>query len=103
MSQLALVVGQTAVGKLTFDEPNPPADGAVTSENTGVATISLGADLVTWTCVAVAVGTANMDYTGTSASPDVGAAVVPPMIVTVTAAPVAEMGDFDPANATITG
>lgn len=108
MSQLpsagqSFIVGQTAVGKLTFDETTPPTDGAVASDNPAVATIALDADMVTWTCVAVSVGTANVTYTGTSVAPDAGAAVVPPMIVTVTAAPVAEHGDFDPSAATITG
>lgn len=106
MSQLpsagqSFVVGNTAVGKLTFDEPTPPTDGAVVSDNPAVATISLAADLVTWTCVAVSVGTAAVTYTGTSVAPDAGPAVVPAMMVAVTAAPVAEHGDFDPSSATI--
>jgi hypothetical protein len=102
MSQLSLVVGQTAVGKLTFDETTPPTDGAVMSDNPAVATIMLDPDMVTWTSVAMAVGSANVTYTGTSVDPDVGPAVVPPMMVTVTAAPVAETGDFDPSHAVIT-
>lgn len=102
MSQLSLVMGQKADGKMKFDEIDPPADGAVASDNAAVATIALDStDHVTWTCMSVGVGTANITYTGTSAAPDVGAAVVPPMIVTVTAAPVAEHGDFDPTDAVI--
>ena len=103
MSVMQLEVGQTATGAMTFDEPTPPADGAVVSDNAAVATIALAADHVTWTCVAVAVGTANISYTGTSAAPDVGAAVVPPMVVTVVAVPLAEHGDFNPTGAVITG
>jgi len=103
MSVIQLEVGQTAVGKLTFDEPAPPADGMVASDTPAVATISLGSDLETWTLVAVSVGTANITYTGTSAPPDVGPAVVPPMVVTVVAVPVAEQGDFNPSGAVITG
>lgn len=103
MSVIQLEVGQTAVGMLTFDEPAPPADGAVASDMPAVATISLGADLETWTLVAMSVGTANVTYTGTSAPPDVGPAVVPPMVVTVVAVPVAEHGDFNPTGAVITG
>ena len=104
MSVLELEVGQKAVHAMTFDEPSPPADGAVASDNPAVATISLDpTDHLTWTCTAVSVGTANISYTGTSASPDVGAAVVPNMVVTVVAVPVAEHGDFNPAGAVITG
>ena len=107
MSQLpsagqSFVVGNQAVGKLSFDEPTPPADGAVMSDNPAVATISLDADMMTWTCMAISVGMGTVTYTGTSVGPDTGPAVVPPMIVTVTAAPVAEHGDFDPGSAVIT-
>jgi hypothetical protein len=106
MSQLpsagqSFVVGQTAVGKLTFDLTTPPPDGAVVSDNPAVATISLAADLVTWTCHAVSVGTANATYTGTSVPPDMGPAIVPPMIISPTAAPAAEHGDFGPESAVI--
>jgi hypothetical protein len=103
MSVMELEVGQTAVGTMTFDEPTPPADGAVASDNPAVATISFAPDNITWTCNAVSVGVANMTYTGTSALPDVGPAVVPPMVVTVVAVPVAEHGDFSPSGAVITG
>src|ERR1700747_3538992 len=102
MSVLQLEVGQTAVGVATFSEATPPADGAVLSDTPAVATISLGADLETWTCVGVSVGTATMTWTGTSAPPDVGPVQVAPMVVTVVAVPVAETGDFNPTGATIT-
>jgi hypothetical protein len=106
MSVLQLEVGQTAVGALSFDEITPPTDGAVASDNAAV-TISLAADHVTWTAVGVSVTAANtpanITYTGTSVAPDVGAAIVPPMMVTVVAVPVAEHGDFNPMGATITG
>jgi len=94
--------GQQAVGVLTFDE-GPPTDGAVASDNTAVATVTLAADLITWTVIAVANGTANVTYTGTSLPPDVGPAMVAPMVVTVQAAPVAEHGDFNSDTAVITG
>jgi hypothetical protein len=87
----------------TFSESTPPSDGAVMSDNPAVATISLDADMVTWTCVGVSPGMANMTYTGTSAPPDAGPAQVAPMVVTVVAVPVAETGDFNPGGATITG
>lgn len=109
MADLNLAVGQTAVGKLTFSETTPPADGAVTSDNPSVATISLAADLVTWTVTAIAAnadGTAamaNFSYTGTSVAPDVGPAVVPPMSAAVTPMPVAETGNFNPSGAVISG
>ena len=103
MSVLQLEVGQTAVGVATFSEPTPPADGAVTSDTPAVATISLGSDMETWTCVGVSVGTATMTWTGTSAPPDVGPVQVAPMVVTVVAVPAAETGDFNPTGATITG
>jgi hypothetical protein len=104
MSVMQLEVGQTAVGKMTFDEITPPVDGAVASDAGGVATIELDpTDHVTWTCKAMAVGMANISYTGTSVAPDVGPAVVPMMVVTVVAVPVAEHGDFDPTHAVITG
>ena len=103
MSVLQLEVGQTAVGTATFSEPQPPADGTVTSDTPAVATISLGADLATWTCVGVSVGTATMNWAGTSAPPDVGPVQVAPMIVTVVAVPTAETGDFNPTGAVITG
>ena len=107
MSVLELHVGQTAVGKLVFDEITPPTDGAVATDNAAV-TISLNpTDHMTWTCVAVSVtapgAPANVSYTGTSVAPDAGPAVVPPMAVTVVPVPVAEHGDFDPATAVITG
>src|SRR6266702_1276155 len=99
MSELSLIVGQTAVGSLTFDEIDPPPDGAVSSADPSLVTITLDADHVTWTCVGAAVTLAPVAVTfaGTSAPPDVGPAVVPPMMVTVTAAPVAEHGDFNPS------
>lgn len=100
MSELSVVVGHGKKGVMTFDEPTPPADGAVASDNEAVATISLDPDMVTWTVQGVALGDANMSYTGTSVAPDVGPAVVPNMIVHVVAAPVAETGDFNPATAT---
>jgi hypothetical protein len=94
--------GQTAVGVLTFDEA-PPTDGAVTSDNTAVMTISLAPDHITWTAIAVAVGTCNFNYTGTSLPPDVGPVVVATMVGTVEAVPAAEVGNFNPATAVITG
>jgi hypothetical protein len=87
---------------MTFDEIDPPADGAVASDSDSI-TVSLDADNVTWTVVANSVGIATVSYTGTSVAPDVGSAVVPPMVVTVVAVPVAEHGDFDPQDATVTG
>jgi hypothetical protein len=106
MSQLGtgtqpFMVGKTAVGMLTFSETTPPPDGAVVSDTPAVATIALGADKATWTCVAVSVGMATVTYAGTSVAPDAGAAVVAPMIVTVVATPVAETGDFNPGGAVI--
>jgi hypothetical protein len=104
MSVMQLEVGQTAVGHLTFDEVTPPADGAVASDNAAVCPITLAADMMTWTAgPALAVGTANFSYTGTSVTPDVGPAVVPMLTTTVIAVPVAEHGDFNPAGAVITG
>jgi hypothetical protein len=104
VSVIQLEVGQTAVGKLTFDEINPPADGAVISDNPSVCPISLAADMVTWTLgPALAVGSGNANYSGTSTAPDTGPAVVPAMTFTVVAVPVAEHGDFDPTHAVITG
>ena len=100
MSELTVVVGRGKTGVLTFDEVTPPLDGAVTSDNTAVATISLDVDHVTWVARGVALGDANISYTGTSVLPDVGPAVVPNMIVHVVAAPVAETGDFNPGAAT---
>jgi hypothetical protein len=107
MSVLELQVGQTAVDTLKFDEITPPTDGAVASDNPAV-TISLDpTDHITWTAVAVSVTAAgvpaSITYTGTSVAPDVGPAIVPPMLVTVVPVPVAEHGDFDPAHAVITG
>jgi hypothetical protein len=106
MSVLQLEVGQTAVGTLSFDEITPPTDGAVASDNPAV-TISLAPDHVTWTAVAASVTAsntpANITYTGTSVAPDVGAAIVPAMMVTVVPVPVAEHGDFNPTGAVITG
>src|SRR5258708_272857 len=100
MSELSLVVGQTATGHMVFDETTPPLDGLAVSDNLAVATIALDqTDFVTWKAVALAPGVANISYTGTSVAPDVGPAEVRPMIVTVTAIPVAEHGDFNPANA----
>jgi hypothetical protein len=49
MSDLNLVVGQTATGVLTFSEPTPPLDGAVSSDNPSAGPVSLAADHVTWT------------------------------------------------------
>ena len=104
MSVLALEVGQKAVAPMVFSEPGPPpSDGVVASDNPAVATIALASDMLTWTCIAFSVGTCNMTYTGTSVSPDVGPVVVLPMVVTVTAVPVAEGGDFTPGGAVITG
>ena len=83
MSVMQLEVGQTAVGKLTFDEITPPPDGAVASDNPAV-TISLDPDELTWHCVAVSPTAANVpavcSYTGTSTAPDAGPAIVPPMM-----------------------
>jgi hypothetical protein len=95
--------GQTGVGVMTFNEPTPPSDGAWTSDTPSVATISLAADLVTYTVTKVGNGTAIMSYTGTSAPPDVGPAVVAhnPFTVMCTAAPVAEMGDSNVGAAKI--
>lgn len=107
MSVLELQVGQTAKGQLTFDETTAPADGAVASDNPAVTITLDPTDHITWTAIGVSVtapGTpANCTYTGTSAPPDVGPAVVPPMLVTVVPVPVAEHGDFDPTHAVITG
>ena len=104
MSDLNLVVGQTATGVMTFSESTPPPDGAVVSDNTAVGPLVLGADHVTWTLGPVtAVGVGNITYTGTSVAPDAGPAVVPPMSFSVTAVPVAETGSFNPTGATITG
>jgi hypothetical protein len=107
MSDLNLVVGQTATSALTFSETAAPSDGAIASDNPAILTASLAADRVTWTCVAVS-GNADgspavvtVSYTGTSVAPDVGAAVVPPMTFTVTPAPMAETGSFNPSSATI--
>jgi hypothetical protein len=106
MSALALSVGQTATGTLKFTEAgasaSAPADGAVLSDNTGAATITLAPDGFTWTAVGVAIGIATTSYTGTSVSPGVGPCVVPPMVITVAAAVFAESGDFDPAGAVFT-
>jgi hypothetical protein len=93
--------GQTAVGVLTFDEATPPADGAVMSDNPAVATASLDADMVTWTVTYVGNGMANISYTGTSAPPDVGPAVVAPIAIICSDAPVAEMGNFNPDAAVV--
>ena len=100
MSELTVFEGKGKKGKLSFDEATAPADGAVASDNERVATISLDADMVTWTVHAVAIGDATMSYTGTSVAPDVGPAVVEPMVVHVVAMPAAETGDFNPASAT---
>ena len=93
--------GNVAVGVLTFDEA-PPTDGAVASDNPAVATISLAADLITWTVTGVSAGTANFTYSGTSLPPDVGPVQVAPMVGTFVAQPVAETGNFNPATAVIT-
>jgi len=93
--------GQTAVGVLTFDEPTPPANGAVASDNPAVATASLAADMVTWTVTYVSNGNANVSYTGTSAPPDAGPAVVAPIAIICSAAPVAEAGNFNPDAAVV--
>jgi hypothetical protein len=95
--------GQTGVGVMTFNEPNPPADGAWVSDTPSVATISFDADLVTYRVAKVGNGAAIMSYTGTSAPPAVGPAVVAhnPFTVMCTPAPVAEMGDSNVGAATI--
>jgi hypothetical protein len=104
MADLNLVVGQTATGVLTFSEPTPPPDGAVTSDNPAACPISLDGDFVTWHAgPAASAGVANFSYTGTSVAPDAGPAVVQPISCSVTAAPVAETGSFNPGGATITG
>jgi hypothetical protein len=86
---------------MTFSEPTPPADGAVASDDPTAGAVSLAADLVTWTLKAMAVGVGNVTYTGTSVAPDAGPAIVSPMSFSVTAAPVAETGSFNPGSATI--
>jgi hypothetical protein len=93
-------------GVLTFSEPGPPpADGAVFSDNLGLATVALAADLVTWTITLVAGGgpvagaapmIANITYTGTSVPPDAGPVQVAPLVLTVVAIPAAETGQFNP-------
>lgn len=103
MSVLELEVGQIHDSTMTFNEPSPPPDGAVSSDNPAVATIVLDADRITWHATAVSVGVANMSYTGTSALPDVGPVVVPNLVLTVVAVPVAEQGDFNPAGGTTRG
>lgn len=94
--------GQTAVGMCTFNLA-PPPDGAFTSDNPAVATISLAADEVTYTITYVSNGTAMMTYSGTSVPPDAGPVVMAhnPISVLCTAAPVAETGDTNPAGAVI--
>jgi hypothetical protein len=94
--------GQTAVGVCTFDEA-PPADGAFTSDNPAVATVSLAADLVTYTVTYVGDGTAMLTYTGTSLPPDAGPVVMAhnPISVTCTSTPVAETGDTNPGGAVV--
>lgn len=107
MSVLELQVGQTAVGKLTFDETTAPPDGAVASDNPAVTIALDPTDHITWTAFGASVTAANTPasctYSGTSVPPDTGPAIVPPMMVTVVPVPVAEHGDFDPATAVITG
>jgi hypothetical protein len=104
MADLNLVVGQTATGTLTFSETTPPPDGAVASDNPSACPISLAADKVTWSAgPAASPGVANFSYTGTSVAPDAGPAVVQPISCSVTAAPVAETGNFNAGGATITG
>ena len=93
--------GMTAVGVLTFDEPTPPADGAVMSDNPTVAMASLAPDMVTWTVTYVGNGTANISYTGTSAPPDAGPAVVAPIAILCSSRPVAEAGNFNPDSAVV--
>jgi hypothetical protein len=87
---------------MTFSESTPPTDGAVASDDMAAGTVALAADHVTWTLNAVGVGTGNVTYTGTSVAPDAGPAVVQPMSFSITAAPVAETGSFNPGSATIT-
>lgn len=107
MSDIPLVVGQHAVGHLTFSESGAPSDGAVASSDPSTATISLDADGITWTVVAVnAPDPSNptvvtMTYSGTSTPPDTGPVVVPPMTIAVSAVPIAETGNFNPSGAVI--
>jgi len=102
MALANMTPGQHATGTLTFSG-GTPADGAVTSDNPAIATISLAADLASWTVIAVGPGSYNMSYTGTSVAPLVGPCAVPPMSGTVEAAAVAETGSFNEGSAVITG
>ena len=107
MADRNLVVGQTLTGTLTFSLA-APTDGAVASDNPFV-TASLAADGVTYTCVCVGAASdgsmtvVDITYTGTSVAPDQGPAQVTPMTLSVSLAPVAETGNFNPSGATITG
>jgi hypothetical protein len=107
MSALAMTVGDPPhTSALTFSEAGPPpANGAVASDAPGLVTVSLAADLVTWTATLVAGGgptagaapmIANITYTGTSTPPDVGPVQVEPLVITVSPTPVAETGQFNP-------
>lgn len=108
MSDINMVVGQQAVGQMSFSESGAPSDGAVMSSDPSTATISLDPDGITWTVQAVnAPDPSNptvvtMSYTGTSMPPDTGPVVVSPMTIAVSAAPIAETGNFNPSSATIT-
>jgi hypothetical protein len=94
--------GQTAVGVCTFDEA-PPSDGAFASDTPTVATVSLAADLATYTVTYVSNGTAMLIYSGTSQPPAVGPVVMAhnPISVMCTSAPVAETGDTNPGSAVV--
>jgi hypothetical protein len=101
MSVLQMTVGDPPhSGKLTFSEPTAPSDGAVTSDNPAVATMSLDLnDHVSWTinlATPPLPGIATFAYTGTSVAPDAGPAVVEPLVLTVVPVPVAETGQFNP-------
>jgi hypothetical protein len=106
MSVFQMTVGDPPHGPkvMTFSEPGAPADGAVLSDNPPIADIVLDpSDHATWT---VTLGAASASitgptmvtftYTGTSDSPDVGAVVVEPMVLTVVPVPTAETGQFNP-------
>jgi hypothetical protein len=107
MSDLNLVVGQTATFTMTFSETAPPPDGALQSDTPAFVTVSLASDLVTGTAVAIGApsnGTAavvTISYTGTSAPPDVGPAVVLPGTISVMAAPMAETGNLNLGGAAL--
>ncbi len=97
-----MTVGQQAVGVLTFDGGVPP-DGAVASDNPAVCPVSLASDGITWTAgPSLAEGIANMTYTGTSVAPLSGPSLVPAVVITIQAVPVAETGSFNEDTAVIT-